>query len=860
MRVIKFKNKLFLSKSCSNTFNINFIKWSSKSYNFVKLDEKWRKKWIENNHHVSYKAETENKKKIYCLSMIPYPSGDLHMGHLRNYTITDIIVRFKRLKKFDILNPMGWDSFGLPAENAAIDNNVHPEKWTSENIKKMKTQMMMMHCDLDWEKEIRTSSENYYKWTQKLFLLLYKHSLVYKKKTEINWDPIDKTVLANEQIDSNGRSWRSGSFVVKKKLSQWFIKISDYAKRLHNDLELLDEWPKNVKEMQRVWLGYANEFEIKFPTNDSRFKYVNVKSKNLEYLFQTQFILVSNCHFIVQEYEKQDSELRNFIKNHYNKSNTLISFFKLKNIYASRPLNSKYELENEFKIPIYVCCNLKIFFGKDSMMGAPGYDLKSFESWIKNTKFDKILVKTNVSSLPNFFESKLNDIYKYLCTEKKSKLSDIFENKSIDEVRHQTSKILKEVGLGNDVDTVKINDWLISRQRYWGTPIPIINCKKCGFVPVPDNQLPVLLPKLDNLDFKKGETLSKLDSFKRTVCPKCKNNATRETDTMDTFMDSSWYFFRFVDPNNTKVPFRFDKANEMMPIDIYVGGVEHAILHLLYCRFISKFLSDINLWNGSMFFGEPIKRLIPQGMVHGKTYTHPQTGKYLKKLDLDDADPKNLRIKGSNLSPKITYEKMSKSKHNGLNPIIYIAEHGADSVRASILFQASVENIIVWNPDQILGTKRWLKKVIDLSELVISTYKLNRKNLFVETTKEYKNIKLNGVCHSVLMLDDHEKKLVSTVNQYIKLVNDSFEKITRFNTVISNLMKLTNYLNEILNSNKIYNRDLVLDSYVKLIILMSPVTPCTSEECWEKISIFLKHNTTSIFLNYFPIPLILEKI
>ncbi|ODV77344.1 leucyl-tRNA synthetase [Suhomyces tanzawaensis NRRL Y-17324] len=833
------------------------------------LDAKWTKRWREaspnNSIHPSKHLVDPDAESFYCLSMFPYPSGMLHMGHLRVYTISDVISRFKRLKGYNVIHPMGWDAFGLPAENAAFERGINPAVWTESNIAKMKEQMNLMLADFDWEREISTCSPDYYKWTQKIFLLLYEHGLVYRKEAEINWDPVDMTVLANEQVDAEGRSWRSGAIVEKRNLEQWFIAITKYAQDLNQDMKVLDQWPNKVKAMQRNWIGESHGVEITFPT-DSNYD-ITVFTSRPETLFVAQFLALSLNHPIVKEAAELDEGLAMFIEENKETDFSSKNGYLITSIKASIPIDVQNNVRKEFDIPVYAAPYVIGSYGLGAVMGCPAHDERDFEFWslhnsskpIKRIVGDSNPAVAKTLSLEQAYTDKNGKLYDGSILSNGLTSLGIYHGKTTKEAASLITKALTDAKVGNKKVQFRLRDWLISRQRYWGAPIPMIHCHSCGTVPVPDEELPVMLPKLDSSKFKNGNPLSNLDEFVNTSCPSCGGPAKRDTDTMDTFMDSSWYFFRYLDSQNTKMPFSKAKATENMPVDMYIGGVEHAILHLLYSRFISKFLGRIGLWDGQHFKNEPIRQLVTQGMVHGKTFSDPHNGRCLKPDELDLSTPDQPKIIPSGETPVITFEKMSKSKYNGADPGTCIKKYGADATRAHMLFQAPISDVLNWNEEQILGINRWLHKVISLGQSILQGF--NNSPIARptnETLTEAKDITLNGKYYESIKFNESEFALYNEVLEYVNKVANSIEVDLTFNTIISDLMKLTNVLVSSLKSGHFLHPELLLDSYKKLLIIMSPITPCVSEECWENISLQLNQEARSIFFEKYPVAQKLE--
>lgn len=749
----------------------------------------------------------DRDKDIYILSMFPYPSGVLHIGHLRVYAISDALNRFYQQKGFNVLHPMGWDAFGLPAENAAIERQIDPSEWTTQNIAKMKDQMKIMLANFNWEKEITTCDPDYYKFTQMIFLKLFKHGLAYQKEAEINWDPVDKTVLANEQVDAQGRSWRSGAIVERRLLKQWFLGITKFAADLKNDLKYLKSWPSKVKSMQSNWIGQSSGAELKFTTNDSYFPEIEVFTTRAETLLSVQYVALALDHGLVVKHAATDVTLQQFIREAEALREDSKQGFLLKNVYAKNPLTSE-------ELPVYVAPYVLKDYGNGAVMGCPAHDERDFAFWKENAP--EAPVRRCLDSLPgeeSSCELPFTAKDAVICATD-SEYKGLFSV----EARKRIVQILQTQNLGRNVTQYRLRDWLISRQRYWGTPIPIIHCSSCGPVPVPEEDLPVLLPKVTGLKAK-GNPLSQMPDFVNVKCPTCKGDAKRETDTMDTFMDSSWYYFRFTDPHNKKEPFDFQKATDLLPVDLYIGGVEHAILHLLYSRFIAKFLGSIDMWDGKLLKNEPFKRLVTQGMVHGKTFIDPENGRFLKPSELKHtSNPEEpVVIKASGSKPLIKYEKMSKSKYNGANFNECISKHGPDATRAHILFQAPIEDVLNWEESKIVGIERWLLKVLSLTSTIANRGKFNVRYV---TPSD---------------LTEEEAKLHSTVQKLVKSISESYEVYISLNTVISDYMKLTNAL-DTAAKNGLVRDELLMHNLKKLVAIIYPVAPSISEEATEVIN------------------------
>lgn len=782
------------------------------------LETKWRSIWSKNR----CRKENDDGEKFCVLAMFPYPSGNLHMGHLRVYTVSDVLARYRRMRGYNVVHAMGWDAFGLPAENAAIERGVNPRVWTLDNIAKMKEQMAEILSDFDWDREVVTCEADYYKWTQKLFLMLYERGLAYRKLSTVNWDPVEKTVLANEQVDAEGRSWRSGAIVEKKKLNQWFLAITKYADDLLKDLDLLEEWPEKVKTMQKNWIGRSEGTRVRFSINDidgeRSTPFIDVFTTRPDTLPGVQYLALSLEHPAVIEKSKTDKGLAEFLSNARNLDQDSKEGYELKGLIANSPLSS-YQ---DNRLPVFVAPYVLSDYGLGAVMGVPAHDERDFNFW-QNARSDDAVLKVVVDpSSENERQENLSTSGLYVG--KNGILNGNAGNYcglSSKEASVRITEELELTGNGGPDTQLRLRDWLVSRQRFWGAPIPMIHCNNCGTVPVPETDLPVILP--DNIDAK---PLASDEKFLNTTCPKCHSTATRDSDTMDTFMDSSWYFFRYTDPKNDKMIFDYEKASKYMPVDLYVGGVEHAILHLLYSRFISKFLVTADAWDGGEYNGEPIKKLVTQGMVHGKTYIEPDTGRFLKPWEVEFIGGEPL-IKSTQTKPLISYEKMSKSKYNGADPSECIQRHGADSTRAHILFQAPLPDVLNWEEAKIVGIERWLEKLEILTNKVI------------DVAKKTSCIKKKDI-------ENKEKNIWNEIQNYLGSITNSFHTQLSMNTVISDYMKLTKAVSNI--ENEYYFQK----AYEILLKVIAPVVPAHAEEFWERYLIAQGQTWKSIFLEDWP--------
>ncbi|KAI9825629.1 MAG: Leucyl-tRNA synthetase, mitochondrial [Thelocarpon impressellum] len=641
--------------------------------------------------------------------MFPYPSGALHLGHLRVYTISDVLARFKQMRGYRVIQPMGWDAFGLPAENAAIERGVDPKKWTTENIRKMKKQLLQMGGRWDWDREIMTCDPAFYKHTQRLFLMLHEHGLAYQAESLVNYDPVDRTVLANEQVDANGMSWRSGAKVEKIRLKQWFFRITAFRDALLEDLDPLGKdgmWPERVLSMQRNWLGKSTGARVKFPIDCTTDRIldtvVQIFTTRPDTLFGVQYLALSATHPLVDKLAKTSPSLQAFLDTLPSLPPDSKAGYLLQGLHATNPLAflSPTSLTAE-PLPVYVAPYVLGDYGEGAVMGVPGHDARDNAFWKEHRGGDQVHSVVRPSDELDHGD-RIHPQPTVL-----SPSCGPFAGESSSEATKNIVQLLQEGDYAEHAESWRLRDWLVSRQRYWGAPIPMIHCGDCGAVPVPTDQLPVELPELsgDRLRNRVGNPLESVEEWVNVDCPSCGGSARRDTDTMDTFVDSSWYFMRFADPHSKMAPFSAEAANTTLPVDVYVGGVEHAILHLLYARFISKFLSMTSLWSsGGASSGEPFTRLITQGMVHGRTYSDPSTGRFLHPDAVDaTTDPSKPILRTTGKPVIISWEKMSKSKHNGVDPAACIERWGADATRAHMLFLAPVSEVLLWEEGPIVA-------------------------------------------------------------------------------------------------------------------------------------------------------------
>jgi len=767
-------------------------------YNFKTVENKWQQLW---DTEQTFKSKIDKtKEKFYCLEMFPYPSGKIHMGHVRNYTIGDVLARYKSLQGYNVLHPMGWDSFGMPAENAARQNNLDPKKWTEENISIMKNQLKKLGLSIDWSREISTCSPDYYKHQQKFFLELYDKGLVYRKENYVNWDPVDQTVLANEQV-IDGKGWRSGVFVERKKLNQWFFNISKFSDNLLDGLNKLDEWPYKVKIMQKNWIGKSFGCEIDFKIDGNpEINSIKCFTTRPDTLFGFSFLAVSVDHSISKFYENNE-EFIAFKKSCSKTGTTEESIAQAEKIGFKTNFTAINPFDETLKVPVYFANFVLMDYGFGAVFGCPAHDQRDLDFALKY----KIKFNTVVKPLSEKDDFKvLNEAY--------TGGGIIFNSKFLnglkvpDQSILKTIKILEEKKLGKKKINFRLKDWGVSRQRYWGCPIPIAYNRNNEIIKVPLEDLPIELPENVNLK-STGNPLDHQHEWK-----KIKINGEEcimETDTLDTFVDSSWYFLRFCSPKNEKNGFDITEANYWMPVDQYIGGVEHAILHLLYSRF---FIKALNYKNEKLNFDEPFKGLFTQGMVCHETYKD-QNNNWLSPDEVTSEDGKNYYSK-KNPSEKITVdapESMSKSKKNTIDPEKMIKDYGADAVRLFILSDSPPEKNVQWSDQGIVASYKFIQKFWMLHKKITSQIKKGEKesdNTIDESLEEF-------------------------INQIINKINISLEKFS-YNVIIANLHEIYNFFYKHIEEKKI-NKNLI-NNYISILKIMIPIVPHLASECLNEIS------------------------
>lgn len=770
------------------------------SYNPTILEEKWQRHWADQG--LDRTVEDPSKPKFYALSMFPYPSGNLHMGHVRNYTITDVIARVQRMRGYRVLHPMGWDAFGLPAENAAIDRGIHPAAWTEQNIAQMKDQLARLGLSYDWDREVATCTPDYYRWTQWLFLEFYRAGLAYQQEAAVNWDPVDQTVLANEQVDAEGRSWRSGAKVERKLLRQWFLKITAYAEPLLQDLEKLTGWPERVRLMQENWIGKSTGAQVTFTTESG--DPLPVFTTRPDTLWGATFMVLSPEHPLVPQLTTpaQGEAVRQYQAAAASKSDldrsdeTREKTGVWTGSYAINPVN-------QARLPIWIADYVLMGYGTGAIMAVPAHDQRDFDFARKFGLGIKVVVQPpDQAGIPEG-----QDLEAAWAGEGVMVNSDWLNGLPAGKAPGQSVPVaiagLEVRQLGQGQATYRLRDWLISRQRYWGVPIPMIHCEACGTVPVPLEQLPVLLPSNVEFSGRGASPLAKLADWVQVPCPCCGQGARRETDTMDTFIDSSWYFLRYADARNPEKPFDLTKVQDWLPVDQYVGGIEHAILHLLYSRFFTKVLRD----RGLVSCDEPFARLLTQGMVQASAYKNPTTGKYFPPHQLTDLTHPTDPTTGEPL--EVVYEKMSKSKYNGVDPQAVLARYGADTARMFILFKAPPEKDLEWDDADVEGQFRFLNRVW---RLVTSADPSTQQGESQNPTKA-------------------DKDLRRAIHRAIHDITDDLDGDYQFNTAVSELMKLSNALQDSdRKTSAVY-----FEGIYTLVKLLAPFAPHLAEELWQRL-------------------------
>ncbi len=781
-----------------------------REYNFKEVEEKWQKKWNSENLFKTNDKE-EGKENYYVLEMLPYPSGNLHVGHARNYTIGDVIARYKKMKGYNVLHPMGWDSFGLPAENAAIQHGAHPATWTKSNIENMRRQLKLMGLSYDWDREVATYTPEYYRWNQWIFKRMYEKGLVYKKKSTVNWCPDCQTVLANEQVE-DGYCWRhSKTKVIQKDLEQWFFRITNYADELLTGHEELREgWPEKVLAMQKNWIGKSFGTEIVFTVAETGEK-LPMFTTRIDTIHGVTYCVVAPEHPIIEEIIKVNPSIKEAIHNMRNMD-------MIERTAEGKEKNGVFtgwHVINPVtgdKVQLWAADYVLMNYGTGAVMAVPAHDDRDFAFAKKYNLPRKVVINGYNKETKEEIIINADEMTAAMTEEGIMTNSGEFNGMNSKEALEKIADFVTVKGVGEKTVKYRLKDWGISRQRYWGTPIPALYCEKCGMVMEKDENLPVMLP--EDVEFTgNGNPIETSEKYKHAVCPICGGPARRETDTMDTFVDSSWYFLRYCDPKNLDLP--FGKAVDLWtPVDQYIGGVEHAVMHLLYARFFTKVLRDLGLLKAN----EPFKRLLTQGMVLGPSYYSEKENRFLFAHEVRTAGDKAYSLEtGEELVIKV--EKMSKSKNNGVDPEVMIKKYGADTTRLFIMFTAPPEKELEWNENGLAGASRFLNRV----------WRVVLENVDM--------IKDEPIDYSKLSKED--KALVRKLHQTIKRVTEAIEDNYHFNTSIAGNMELINdvydFRSNVLGTDKESSESQKVFGEVlrNIVIMLSPFVPHFCDELWE---------------------------
>ena len=769
----------------------------SEKYNPRIIEKKWQSYWDENN---VFKSEVnEKKEKYYILEMFPYPSGKIHMGHVRNYTLGDVIARYKRASGFNVMHPMGWDAFGLPAENAAKENNISPAKWTYENIDTMRKQLKLMGLSIDWDREVATCDKDYYLQQQKLFLKFYEEGLIYKKESLVNWDPIENSVLANEQV-IDGKGWRSGADVEQRKLSQWFFKITDLADELLSSLDTMDSWPDKVKTMQKNWIGRSVGCEINFPIISD---YENFKAKELDIfttrpdtIFGATFIAISPFHPLVDEIVKADNELEKEIKELQSQKVSEESISKNEKIGILTKLSIQHPFIKNKKLPVFIANFILMDYGTGAIYGCPAHDQRDMD-FAKKYNLEIITVikpSDENSTSPN--EAYIGD---------GSLINSSFlDGLQIEEAKNKIINEIEKIKIGKKTINYRLRDWGISRQRYWGCPIPILYREDGEIISVPESDLPIELPNDVDLSVS-GNPLENHPTWKYTTCPSTGMKAVRDTDTLDTFVDSAWYFLRFCSPKSDDNPFENADIDYWMPVDQYVGGIEHAILHLLYSRFFTKALNIKGLQ-------EPFKSLFTQGMVCHSTFKN-QNGEWVYPDDVVNKNGRLCQISSGLHVTEGAMESMSKSKKNVIDPETIIQNYGSDAARWFMLSDSPPERDINWSDSGIHGSWKFCQRL----------WTIIKENLDLMINKDVKESS-----------DTYSKQSQKLLQKTYKTLEDVTSSIERFqmNVGVAKIYELINHLSKFKPATD-DEKSALKNSLAIMIRIIEPMIPHLAEECWE---------------------------
>ncbi|MCF8131723.1 MAG: leucine--tRNA ligase [Synechococcus sp. Tobar2m-G35] len=772
------------------------------------LEPRRQRRWAELGLDRTPDPSDERSENFYALSMFPYPSGNLHMGHVRNYVITDVIARVQRLRGRRVLHPMGWDAFGLPAENAAIERGVDPAAWTERNIAQMRAQLQRLGLSIDWEREVTTCRPDYYRWTQWLFLQFLDAGLAYRREATVNWDPVDQTVLANEQVDAEGRSWRSGAKVEKRKLRQWFLRITALADALLDDLPLLEGWPERVRTMQANWIGRSRGALLRFPLLDAE-DGVEVFTTRPDTVYGVSYVVLAPEHPLVERLTSPDRQdaVEAFRAE-------VAATSEQERVAEDRPKRGVAlggAVRHPFSgdaVPVWIADYVLPDYGTGAVMGVPAHDSRDFAFASSHGLAVRTVVVPADGEIPG--EIPNDPPGEAFTAPGRLVNSGRFDGLVGEAAISAVVEAAAAAGCGEARTTYRLRDWLISRQRYWGCPIPVIHCDHCGVVPVPVEQLPVELPSDVDLSGSGGSPLERASDWRRVPCPCCGAEAHRETDTMDTFMCSSWYYLRYTDAGNGNEAFAREAVDRWLPVDQYVGGVEHAILHLLYSRFFTKVLAQRQL----VGCREPFRRLLTQGMVQGITYRSPSSRRYVPSAAV--ADPSAPTDPDTGEALEVFYEKMSKSKHNGVDPGAVIDRYGADTARMFILFKAPPEKDLEWDDADVEGQYRFLQRIWRLCDSAAQG-----------------GLRLGSPAPWPRTLADAERDLRRAVHGAIEAIEDDLlGDELQCNTAVAELMKLSNAMGSGLAA---VGPAVAQEAVTTLLLLLAPFAPHLADELWEQL-------------------------
>ena len=761
-------------------------------YNAKEAERHWQQEWERRALFATPSDAT--KPKCYVLEMFPYPSGRIHMGHTRNYTMGDVIARFRRAQGYNVLHPMGWDAFGLPAENAARDKGVSPRDWTYENIAAMRAQLKMMGLSIDWSREFATCDEAYYHQQQKLFLDFYKAGFVYRSEADVNWDPVDMTVLANEQV-IDGRGWRSGAVVERRKLSQWFFKITAFAEELLTGLDTLDRWPEKVRTMQKNWIGRSEGLRFQFALSNG--EKLDVFTTRPDTLFGASFVALSPDHPLAQELAAKDKSLEDFIAECRKTGTAEAEIEKAEKLGFDTGLTAAHPFDPDWKLPVMVANFVLMGYGTGAIFGCPAHDQRDLD-FARKYKLSVTPVVVPSDADPKTFEIGKEA---YVGPGRLAN-SRFLDGMTVEQAKAEVAARLEKDGIGERTVNYRLRDWLVSRQRPWGCPIPMVHCAKCGVVPVPPDQLPVKLPEIINFNVK-GNPLDADIAWKTTNCPSCKGAAVRDTDTLDTFADSSWYFLRFTNPQ-ADAPVDKTSADYWMPVDQYIGGIEHAILHLLYARYFTRAMSKLGLVRDP----EPFAGLFTQGMVCHETYKDANGG-WVTPDEIEKRDGKAFYL-GTDTQVAIgPSEKMSKSKKNVIAPETIIADYGADTIRWFMLSDTPPERDIEWTDAGAEGCWRFVQRIYRLCTEAVDL----------------------PVPGTAISADDAESKtLRQAVHKAIQAVTEHLQHL-RFNSAVAQLYTLANAIGAAPRANPAARRE----ALEAIVLLAAPMMPHLAESCWQAL-------------------------